>query len=232
MENLYANVNSKRTFYIQKKKDFDRAHEIMRLMPSYAFYEKEKRDIVDVYLETPDNFLDEMGVTLRIRRLKDKQIISVKYDDHLLGKQDSIYKDSVYEHEIELSDSLFAQENLLFVEDKLNVIFGGKLQIDIFHKLHQLKEVYTIKTKRKSFEVVHNSGFRADVHFDEVLYTNKLKQIDYHDLILELHMTSLSTELNKELFHTFINKLREKLVLVPMTDSKYEAAILFTRFKK
>ena len=232
MENLYANVNSKRTFYIQKKKDFERAYEIMRLMPSYAFYEKEKLDIVDVYMETPDNFLAEMGVTLRVRKLKDKQIVSVKYGDSLVKKQEAIYKEAIYDHEIDIADTIFSQENMLFVEDKLNVIFGGKLQIDILHKLKQLREVYIIKTKRKTYEVVHNSGFRANVYFDDLLYTNKTKQINYIDLVMELHMTSLSTELNKQLFDEFTNRLREKIVLVPMEESKYEAAILYTRFKK
>ena len=89
-----------------------------------------------------------------------------------------------------------------------------------------------IKTKRKSFEVVHNSGLRANVYFDEVVYTNKLKVIDYNDLILELQMNSLATKINKQLFEEFVNKLREKLILVPMVESKYEAAILYTRFKK
>ena len=232
MGNLYANVNSKKTFYIQKKKDFDRAHEIMRLMPSYAFYEKEKLDFTDAYLETPDNFLKEMGVTLRVRKFKQKQVLSVKYDLSLVKQQNPLTIQDIYEHELEEGDDVFSQESLLFIEDKLNVIFGGKLQIDILHKLRQLQEVYLVKTKRKSFEVVHNSGFRADVFFDEVVYTNKLKAIDYNDLILELDMTSLSTDLNIQLFEAFINNLREKIVLVPMEESKYEAAILYTRFKK
>ena len=232
MENLYANANNSKSYYIQKKKDFDRAHEIMRLMPSYAFYDKEKLDFTDAYYETPDNFLKDMGVTLRVRKFKTKHIISVKYDEKLIERQDAINKQSVYDQEIDATDSLFAHENLLFVEDKLNVIFGGKLQIDILHKLRQLQEVYLIKTKRKSFEVVHNSGLRANVYFDEVVYTNKLKAIDYNDLILQLELNSLSTKINKQLFEEFVNKLREKLILVPMVESKYEAAILYTRFKK
>jgi len=232
MENLFANVNSRKTYYIQKKKDFDRAHEIIRLMPSYAFYEKEKLEYTDIYLETPDNFLKNMGVTVRVRRFRDKQIISVKYDDKLVAKQDNARKQNIYEQEIASSESVFSQENLLFIEDKLNVIFGGKLQIDILRKLREMQEVYLVKTKRKSFEVVHNSGFRADVFFDEVVYTNKLKRIDYSDLIMELNMTSLSTEFNKQLFGSFIDELKKRLILVPMEESKYEAAILFTRFLK
>jgi len=232
MENLYENVNSWRSFYVQKKKDFDRAIEVMRLMPSYAFYEKEKLEFVDAYLETPDNFLKEMGVTLWVRKLKDKQIISVKYDEALLKKQEMLYKNEVYEQEIGLTNSIFETENLLFIEDKLTVIFGGRLQIDILHKLKELREIYLIKTKRKSYEIVHNSGLRADVFFDELTYINKLKAIEYNDLILEMHMTSLSTELNKKLFETFINNLRDKLILVPMEDTRYQAAILYTRFKK
>ncbi|MDD4211641.1 MAG: CYTH domain-containing protein [Clostridia bacterium] len=232
MENLYANEDSSRSYYVQKKSDFDRAHEIMHLMPSYAFYDKDKLDFTDVYYETNDNFLKDMGVTLRVRKFKTKQIISVKYNDALIEKQNEITRQNIYEQEMEASDSLFSQDNLLFVEDKLNVIFGGKLQMDILHKLRQLKEVYLVKTKRKSYEVVHNSGLRADVFFDEVLYTNRLKSIDYSDLILELNMTSIGTKINKQLFEEFVNKLREKLILIPMEESKYEAAILYTRFKK
>ena len=232
MEDLYENTGSRRCYYIQKKNDFDRAYEIMHLMPSYAFYNKEKLEFTDAYYETSDNFLAEMGVTLRVRRFRDKQIISVKYDDSLVEKKDAINKQNIYEQEIPAGDSLYSQDNLLFIEDKLNVIFGGKLQIDILHKLRELQEVYLIKNKRKSYEVVHNSGLRADVFFDEVVYTNRLKAIDYNDLVMEIVMTSFATTTNKNLFQEFVDELRRRIILVPMLESKYEAAVLFTKFKK
>jgi hypothetical protein len=230
MENLYANKNSSKSYYVQKKKDFDRLHEIMHLLPSYALYEKGKEEFTDIYLETSDDFLKNMGVTVRLRRFKDKQVVSVKYNEKIVKTKETIRK-SVYEQVLESSESVFSHENLLFIEDKLNVIFGGKLQIDILYKLRQLQEVYLVKTLRKSFEAVHNSGFRADIFFDEVVYVNKLKTIDYKDLILQVRMTSLSTDLNKKLFENYINELRKKIVLVPMKESKYEAAVLYTRFK-
>ena len=219
-------------YYVQKKKDFERMYELMQHMPSFAMHLKDGESFTDYYYETDDNFLQEMGVTVRRRVLKDKQIVSVKYSDELLAKQDDMHKQALHEQEIGLDENFLGHDNLLFIEDKLNVIFGAKLKIDILRKLNNMRIVYTVKTKRQTQEVVHNSGFRALVHFDEVVYTNNLKQINYNDLILEVHMTSVGTTFNMQMLDIFVDELRKKLILVPMTDSKYVAAKLFTRFSK
>ncbi|MGD9901304.1 MAG: CYTH domain-containing protein [Spirochaetales bacterium] len=232
MENVYQTGKIERKFYIQKKKDFARTFDIMKHMPSFAVYERGNETFTDYYYETEDKFLEEMGVTVRRRVLKDKQIISVKYDDKILDKQDSMYQQPVHEQEVPLNEEFLNKENLLFIEDKLNVIFGARLQIDILRKLNEMRVVYTVKTKRQTQEVVHNSGFKAFIYFDEVLYTNVAKEITYNDLILEVHMTSVGTQFNLTLLDFFVDELRKKMILVPMTDSTYIAAKLFTRFKK
>jgi hypothetical protein len=224
--------NSKNNFYVQKKKDFDRIHEVMHLMPSFALHEKGRSSFTDIYYETEDNFLAEMGVAVRLRVYKDKKIISVKYSDEVLEKQDILYKQAVHEREIEVTDDIKTQENLIFVEDKLSAIYSTRLNIDIMRRLRAMREVYLVKTKRSVYEVVHNSGFRANIHTDELVYINKLKHIEYKDLIVETAQTSFVTDLNNDLYEFFLAELRKKVLLVPMQESKYEAAKLFTRFKK
>ena len=232
MINEYRSGRVNKTYYVQNAKDFNRLDEVMSRMPSFAMSRQDSEDFVDAYYETQDSFFEEMGITVRLRTYKNKSVLSVKYSEEVLLKQDDRYKSPVHERELEPKEDLFSRMNLIFIEDKINVIYSNRLKIDIIRKIRQMREVYTVKTKRKNFEITHNSGFKTNVFFDEVNYNNILKQIPYSDLILEIIMTSIGTPFNQEMLTTFVNELRKKVVLVPMKESKYEAAILFTRFKK
>lgn len=224
--------NLRKAYYVQRQKDFNHLEELMMLMPSFSTNQRGTEDFLDTYYETEDMFLKTMGITVRLRTYKTKQILSVKYSDEVLAKQDNIYKNPINEKEIDAGIPILDQSNLVFIEAKINLIYSNKLKIDILRKLRQMRAIYTIKTKRTILEVAHNTGFRANIFFDAVHYNNSLTLTTYADLILKINMISPDTDFNKQLLHSFIAELRRKMILVPMVENKYEAAILFTRFKK
>jgi hypothetical protein len=202
---------------------------VLNHLPSFNNLLKDKLRFTTTYFDTPKAFLSQMGVIVSLTEYNDKNVVTLEYQTQLVDEQKA---NKVYELELETKEDILARKSLLFIEDRLRVIFGTKLQIDMLHMLKELVPEYKIIVDRRVYEIDHNTGFTAKAYMDDVEYVNVKKRIRYDDKIFEIFMITSSTAFNKGLFDRIIKYIKEKVVLVDMRETRLEATKLFTRFKK
>ncbi len=213
MENLESSKLIQRTYYVHAN-DLPRLAELIRLMPNYDTKSTEQIYIVDYFYETPDRLLAELDASIRVRCMVGKQILSI------VCKNDGVRRE--FETEMEQGDQIQDKnEYILFLEDKLQDIYTHKIDIDIARILKSLKVFLYITTNRTQLQIFNNSGFNGIVNFDEVMFYTKKHQLSDH--ILEIKMNCVNDVANKTAYERFCKALEQKVSLVPMDETKFDA---------
>ena len=229
MKNLYGNkVTQQKKYYVPQKSSFSGIVKVLNHLPSFNSLFQERVKFSTCYYDTPDGFLKKMGVIVSLTEYADKKIVLLEYLTNLIDKNKV---NKTYELELAKDEDILSHKARLFVEDRLEVIFGTKLQIDMLHILKNLTAEYKIEVDREIFKVDHNTGFVALAYMDEVVYINVKQRRKYKDKIFEISMVSADTDFNKGLFERVINYILAKNILIEMEETRLEAIKLFTKFK-
>lgn len=219
MENLDIQKPIQKTYYIHAE-DLPRLEELIRLMPNYATVNTTNMTIVDYFYETPDFLMEQLDASIRVRVCGEKQTLSIVCKND--GQRREFETEMNYEDKIE-------NNYILFLEDKIQDIYINKIDADIARMLKSLKIFMHVTTQRKQLEIINNSGFKGIVNIDYCLFSTKRHNVPEH--ILEIKLTSVNDIANKTAFDRFVYSLEQKLSLVPMDETKYEACKRVFKFE-
>ena len=213
MENLESQKVIQKTYYVHSQ-DMIRLDELIRLMPNYAIKSSRQFKIVDYFYETPERLMEQLDASIRIRVVENKQTLSI------VCKNDGVRRE--FEIDMHFGDKIQDKnEYILFLEDKLQDIYTHRIDVDIARMLKNLKVFFHVDTNRMQLEIFNNSGFNGLVNFDMVMFCTKRHQVP--DYILEIKMNCLNDIANKTAFERFYKTLEQKVSLVPMDETKYDA---------
>ena len=218
MEMINIGKDIEKTYYLQSSDDFYRIFDIINLMPSFAIAKTYETEHFDYYFETPDYFLKNLDASIRVRKYPDKkeQILSIVCKN--LGTKREFVLNMEYGDEIADKD-----DYLFFLEDKLQDIYLHRFEFDVIRILKTLKKFVVIENKRKVHEIINNQGFKANVFFDNVTYVSKRNK--NHDAILEIKLDCWKNEDNMFFFEKFVKEVEHKVIMIPMNEKKYDAAL-------
>lgn len=214
MENIEVHKKVQNTYYLHSYKDFERIKEIIKLMPNYDTKSISSFVITDYFYETPENLLNELDASIRVRVVGDTQTLSI------ICKNDGVKRE--FEIAMNLGDKIQDKnEYILFLEDKLQDIYTHKIDADIARMLKSLKVFMYVVTNRTQYEVINNSGFDGLVNLDQVMFHSK--RHDIGDNILEVKLNCLADVGNMTAYNRFVYTLEQKVLLLPMQETKYDA---------
>ena len=214
MENLEIQRKMQKTYYLQKPEDFARIQQIVSLMPSYATKSTENYEIVDYFYETPERLMEQLDASIRMRVMPNKKTLSI------ICKNDGIKRE--FEIEMEPDDEIVTGDKyILFLEDKLQDIYTHRIDIDIVRILKTLRVFLVITTNRSQWEVINNTGYSCFVNFDKVMFKTKRHKV--FDNVLEIKMNCVEDVANKTAFNRFVTDIEQRVMIVPMDETKYDA---------
>lgn len=215
MENLNIIKKLQTDYYVKQVQDFNRLAEVISLMPNYAIKSTKTGIVIeDYFYEVPENLLKQLNASIRIRVVGDQQTLSIVY--YKEGERREFVTDMNYGDKIQ--DKL---EYILFLEDKLQDIYTHRLEIDIARMLRGLTVFLQITTNRTEYEVINNSGFNALVDFDNVVFKTKRHRVA--DNVLEVKLNCLNDVGNSTAYKRFCKELEQRVLLLPMEETKFEA---------
>ena len=213
MENLDSQKVIQKTYYVHPE-DMSRLDELIRLMPNYATKSSKQIHIVDYFFETPERLMEQLDASIRVRVVGNTQTLSI------VCKNDGERRE--FETDMHFGDKIQDKnEYILFLEDKLQDIYTHRIDIDIARMLKNLKVFFHVDTNRVQLEIFNNSGFNGLVNFDMVTFHSKRHHVP--DYILEIKMNCINDVANKTAFERFYKTLEQKVSLVPMDETKYDA---------
>ena len=213
MENLEVQKLVQKTYYIHAQ-DIAHLDEVIRLMPNYDTKSQKSYTIADYFYETPEKLLEQLDASIRIRVVGDKQTLSI------VCKNGSVRRE--FETDMHYGDKIQDKnEYILFLEDKLQDIYTHRIEIDIARILKNLKVFLNIMTERRQLEIINNSGFNCLVNVDNVMFNTKRHNVG--DCVVEVKMNCLNDVASKTAFDRFTYALEQKISLVPMDETKFDA---------
>lgn len=222
MEKIYLDKQYEHDFYLHSEKDYERIDELIGFMPNYQVNDKQTSTHVDVFYETPDYLLRQLGASVRIRTDGDQQYLSIICKNN--GEKHEYEMQMKFEEKIE--DRI---EYLIFLEDKLQDIYTHSIDANLIRLLRGLKPFLFVTTSRTQYEIINNSGLRFFVDFDRTNF--KTKRHNVNDNILEIKLKSIADTQNLTAYDRFIKELREKVLLVPMEETKYDAGMRVFKYE-
>jgi hypothetical protein len=215
MEKLEIQKQVQNTYYLKSASDFSRLDEIIGLMPNYDTISRKQGIVIsDYFYETPDRLLENLDASIRIRQIGDQQTLSIvcKTD----GKRREFETSMNYGDKIQ--DKI---QYILFLEDKLQDIYTHRIDADIARMLKSLRVFLQVETYRTQLEVINNSGFNGLVNFDSVVFNTKRHKVQ--DNVLEVKLNCLNDVGNMTAYNRFCHELEQKVLLLPMQETKFEA---------
>ncbi|MBQ8431105.1 MAG: hypothetical protein IJX26_04145, partial [Clostridia bacterium] len=111
----------------------------------------------------------------------------------------------------------------------LQDIYTHRIDIDIVRMLKSLKVFMYIVSDRTQLEIINNSGFNALVNLDVVTFKTKRHTIG--DNVVEVKMNCYPDVGNKTAYSRFVSELEQKVMLIPMQETKYEAGKRVFRYE-
>ncbi len=222
MEKLNLIKNYDENYYLHSEKEYARLYELISLMPNYAISNTQNLSHTDVFYETPDNLLKRLDASIRVRHEGDQQYLSI------VCKNNGVKRE--FEMQMKFGDKIADKiEYLIFLEDKLQDIYTHNIDANIIRLLKFLKPFLFITTTRTRYEIINNTGLKVFVDFDRTNF--KTKRHDENDNIVEIKLKSLADKQNLTAYDRFIAELKEKVLLLPMEETKYDAGMRVFRYE-
>lgn len=213
MENLEVQKLVQKTYYIHSN-DIAHLEEVIRLMPNYDTKSVKKLVIEDNFYETPEKLLEQLDASIRIRVVDNTQTLSI------VCKNDNVRRE--FETDMHYGDKIQDKNAyILFLEDKLQDIYTHRIEVDIARMLKNVKVFLNIMTERRQLEIINNAGFSCLVNIDHVMFNTKRHNVP--DCVLEVKLNCLNDIANKTAFDRFTYALEQKISLVPMDETKFDA---------
>ena len=230
-EGFKESKDYERRFYLEEKNEFEDVMRIINLMASFAVYKTEEAEHTDYYFETPNNFFAGFNASIRLREGTEGKFVSIKYvveTKNELGITKTVkeYSQKVKEDSFITND----EDAMLFLEDKIREVFNHFVDMDILRILRTLRPVLVVKTERTTQFVKNNDKFACTVSYDYVAYKTKRKYDE--DRVIEIKLDCVPTDDNLNYYEAFFRELRNRTVLIPMGETKYEVGMRVRNFVK
>lgn len=207
-------------FYITEEKEFDRIYNIISHMPNFVIHGKSEDYYVDYFYDTPDKFLEQNRAIVRLRKYKDRSLLSIRYISSNALKEERI-REAYFDMPagVELVNH---REAILFLSNKLGDVYAKILDIDTVRKLRDLRPYLVIYTDRLTYVVKNNIDVKIDVHFDRCDYQSKFTSDS--DMIVKFVLENYPDSVNLDIFKRFIKQINEKVFFINDNESKYSSA--------
>jgi adenylate cyclase class IV len=222
MEKIYLDKKYEKNYYLHDEKVFERIKELVGFMPNYQIGNTQNIKHTDVFYETSGRLLNQLDASVRIRIEGDNQTLSIVCKNN--GEKREFEMPMKYKEKIQ--DRL---EYLIFLEDKLQDIYTHRIDANIIRLLKDLKPFLFIETNRTRYEIMNNLGLKFFLDYDKTNFKTKRHSVD--DFIMEIKLKSVADVQNLTAYNRFIDELRDKVLLVPMEETKYEAGMRVFRYE-
>ncbi len=206
-------------YYLGDEDDYKKIYNIISHMPNFVLSNQVETNYVDYFYDTPDKFLEQNRASVRVRKLNDKQILSIKY-----VSSNALQEEKVREAYLEMpldADITSYREAHLFLSNKINDIYARYLDIDIVRKMRDLKVYLVIYTNRTTYELKNNREIRIAVNFDRLTYQSKF--IENGESTVKFVLYNYPDKLTLETFNHFIKEINRRVYFVNDNESKFEA---------
>ncbi len=218
-------------FYLSDEKDYSRIYGIISHMANYVLFNQQDVSYEDYFYDTEDKFLEKNRASVRVRKLEDKQVLSIRYISSNALKEEKV-REAYFDMPLE-EDITTYRPAQLFLSTKINDIYARRLEIDLIRKIRDLKVFLVIYTDRTIFELKNNLEIKISVMFDRLTYQAKFTK-DYDDSV-KFVLQNYPDTVNLDAFKRFIKEVNRKVFIVNDNESKFDAGkrvLNFDRFNK
>ncbi|MGN1208427.1 MAG: CYTH domain-containing protein, partial [Christensenellales bacterium] len=187
-------------FYLSDDDEYKKVYDIISHMPNFVLSSETEDFYEDYFYDTKDKFLEQNRASVRVRKLADKQILSIKY-----VSSNALQEERVREAYLDMpldADLPSYREAQLFLSNKINDIYAHYLDIDLVRKMRELKVYLVIYTDRTIYDLKNNRETRILVNFDRLTYQSKF--IESTDNTIKFVLCNYPDKLNMETFQHFI----------------------------
>lgn len=219
-------------YILDSKTSFEDVQRAVSLMGSFGISKATSNYHLDYYYDTPDEVLKSFNASIRLREEITGKTVSIKYKtyyDNENNEKVEVVKE-FYKEVSKDCDIVKDEDTRIFLENKLRDIFAHHVDLDLLRKLKQLKPFLVVRTDRTSQYVINNDKFSCTINYDETQY--KTKRNYDTDKIIEVKLTCPPTDNNLFYYERFLKELRNRVVLIPMQNTKYDVGIRVLHYEK
>lgn len=222
MENFDAFETLKNEFVIGKDTSISKIEEVLEFMPNFAEKNRFTKTIKDIYYETPEFLIETLGASVRVRDIENKRYLSIVCNYFGTKRE--------FEREVSIDENVFEnEENLIFLEDKLQELYTHKLEADVIRMLSGLRPIYMCKIYRKTLKMVNSTSTVIDATFDTVEYISKRNT--YTERYLTIALDGFPGKDERFVYNRFLSELTSKVILIPEEINKAQKAKQVMNFK-
>ncbi len=223
MEIIEKINEAKEDYVVPSTTSFSRIEEVLSFMPNFAEKSRLTESIQDIYYETPNKLLQELGASVKIRSCGTKKYIHVVCY-YFKNKRE-------YVKEISIEGEPFeSEENLIFIEDKLQNLYTHTLEVDVIRLLTHLKPMFKCNISRTTINYVNSSSLLIKTIFDNVNYYSKRNT--HNEKYLSLILEGFAGQEQKFVFNRFSRELNSKVIIIPEKIDMYKKGKLVMVFTK
>lgn len=199
---------------------WDKVKDEISGMNGYVIKEQGKKEQIDTYFDTKEGALKKNDITLRIRKIGDRQWCTLKIPvkTQISNQEDSHSVRYEYEEEIE--------ENNI---QKCAELFHGKLELlDAIDK-DALTETLIVKNNREKFNITekNDDSIKFEMVFDDVSYKNCINDRYSKDYQVEIELKSeYLYEVRLRMLTAYLEDAIPELEINKL--SKYKRGLLLT----
>ena len=229
MRNIQGQEEEK--FYLSEENQYAKIYDILTHMPNFVLSNETQEYYCDYFYDTPDKFLEQNRATVRVRKLDDKQILSIKYISSNALQQEKV-REAYLDMPLD-ADLPSYREAQLFLSNKINDVYASYLDIDLVRKMRDLKVFLVIYTDRTKIEMKNNRETIIFVNFDRLNYQSKF--LKGEDSTVKFVLANYPDQTNLEIFHHFIKEINKRVYIINDNESKFEAGkriFNYDRFNK
>lgn len=223
MEIIESLSEIKDEFVVPSTTSFLRIEEVLYYMPGFAEKSRVSEIIEDIYYETPDKLLNDLGASVKIRKIGSKKYIHVVCYYFNNRKE---YVKEIADGEIPLKND----DHLIFIEDKLQELYTHTVDADIIRMLTHLKPMFKCKIYRTTITYVNSGGLTIKALLDSCEYYSKRNtfQEKYLNIILE----SYPGKDEKFIYNRFMRELTSKVILIEEKVDQFQKGKQVMTFTK
>lgn len=218
-------------FYLTEENEYDKIYGIISRMPSYILFNTTNELYTDYFYDTKDKFLEQNRASVRVRKYKDRQILSIKYISSNALQQEKV-REAYFDMPLD-AELTSCRNAILFLSTKINDIYARRLEIDLVRKLRDLQVYLVIYTDRTSYELKNNEDLKITVNFDRCKYSAKFSKGE--DNIVKIILQNYPDKINLLQFNNFIKEINKRVYFVNDNESKFQSAkriLNYDRFSK
>lgn len=214
-------VERLKSYTLYSKGSLSKVLSLSKRFPIYNFFDEEKDDSVEVYLDSPNNLLVSAGIILCKVVEKSKAYFRVEKEDWPDRRSTLTKGKRVFIHDICARDTVF--DHSLFLVNGITSMFSSKFNIDLENVLRTVVPKIEIKSRKRLFKVLSGKGFKANMEYGVVKIKNYTTKRKANFLMLDIEHIAPQTKIDE--FNNFILKLEKHCKeIIPTNDSKYEIA--------